>query len=182
MDSATLAAWSSQVIRQRIGIGAIVLDCANRGIPQQRAEELAEDAVQEALRRATEATTTLTFETFAAFRAWIKRVALNYNRDVLRRMSRQRQFANGEDFDSPAPNAMLELLRELLPTLTEDERKLIDLSYLGQKQTLADLASCLLPEDSSNVSARVQRVWRRRRELLRKLAAALDLEPEPRGG
>jgi DNA-directed RNA polymerase specialized sigma24 family protein len=165
-----LEEWAACVLRERVGIGAVFLACRNRGVAPERARDLAEEAVQQALAQAARiADLEGRFESFQHFCNWAQRVAINHVRSILRHERRGRQFAEDEEVAEPAqPPEAVQLVREFVAGLPADERDLLLASYDGG-ETLDELARRLLPPDDRSDSGRRSAIWRRRRALLARL-------------
>jgi RNA polymerase sigma factor (sigma-70 family) len=163
-------AWTQRAWQDRVGVGA-VFRVAVRRIGPGRALDLAEEAVQEAHRRAAkEAATPWRWATEAYYRHWLGQVAVNAGRDMLRR-KRPRQFEEGEEAAveaSGSPPEDSEELRALLEQLPEEERCLLALHF-DRDLGLREIADLLLPEDGRTDNARIQVIWRRVRSILAKL-------------
>jgi hypothetical protein len=138
--------WAGRVLREGIGIGAVFLLYRSNGAAPQRARDLAEEAVQEALARAAGITNVVERleHSFDYFCNWVRRVAINHARSTLRREWRGRQLAEGEDIEAPPPDApeQVQLVREFLEQLTQEER---DLSAIAS----ASRGSCFCPPTSA---------------------------------
>jgi DNA-directed RNA polymerase specialized sigma24 family protein len=165
--------WAARVLREGIGIGAVFLECRNRGAAPERARQLAEEAVQQALAQAARLVGPEfegRFESFRHFGNWLTVVAINHVRSVFRQERRRRQLdeagqATAEAVEPPEP---VRLVREFLGSLAADERDLLLASY-EEAETLDQLAERFLPPDDRSESGRRSAIWRRRRALLARL-------------
>jgi DNA-directed RNA polymerase specialized sigma24 family protein len=163
-----LQEWAGRVLRERIGAGAAFRECLGRGVAPGRARDLAEDAVQQALAQAARiADIRGRFQNdFDHFCNWVRRVAINYVRSVFRHERRSRQMGEGAMAEAAAagPPGHVEVVREFLAQLTEEERNLLMLPY-EEDATLDELAERFLPPDDRTENARRLAIWRRRRDI-----------------
>jgi hypothetical protein len=163
-----LEQWSARVLREGIGIGAVFRECSNRGLPPRQALDMAQDAVQRALARAAEIDdlTGRFGNDFGYFRNWVRRVAINHVRSVFRR-PRESLLPEGYDVTAPSKE-LVELVREFLQELTEEERDLLMLPY-EEDLTLDELVRRYLPPDDRTENARRLVIWRRLRDIKERL-------------
>jgi RNA polymerase sigma factor (sigma-70 family) len=163
----SLDEWAREVLRQGIGIGAVFRDCFNRGVPPERARDLAEESVQQALSRAAEIPDLVgRFQNnFEHFCNWVRRVAINAARGVLRREWRQRQLEVDDlEMTTAEAPAHVQAVQEFLEQLTDDDRQVLMLPY-EENWTLDELARRFLPPDDRTENARRLAICRRQRDI-----------------
>jgi DNA-directed RNA polymerase specialized sigma24 family protein len=184
-------AWLRRILDERVGLGAAFIEGVNHGQVRARARDLAEEAVQEAQCRAVREVNRHGPGRFASYRHlcnWIRKVAINNVRGVLRRERRQRQFAEGEADRLEVPAAGpktwsdAEDVRDWWERLFPADRRLLEL-YYDDGLTLNEVADHLLSPDGRTANARRLEVWRRLRDLVRDLRRhRLGDEPALSGG
>jgi RNA polymerase sigma factor (sigma-70 family) len=169
-----LEEWAGRVLREEIAIGAVFLECRNRGCHPDRARDLAEDAVQQALTQAARiADLARRFDNFIHFSNWVRTVVINHVRSVFRKLApaplKDWHAAVLPAAEAPAAQA---LVRALLEELPAEERELFLLHY-EEGLTLDQLAERLLPPDGRSGNARRLDIWRRGQDIVRRLRQGL---------
>jgi RNA polymerase sigma factor (sigma-70 family) len=169
--------WARQVLRQGVGVGVVFRDCLNRGVSAERARDLAEEAVQQALFRAADIPDLVRrFDNLEHFCNWVRRVAVNAARSVLRREQRQQQLeVAGLETPAPEVQAHVRAVREFLEQLPEEERRLLTLPY-EENLTLDELARRFLPPDDRTENARRLAIWRQQRDIEERFRLWLEEE------
>jgi RNA polymerase sigma factor (sigma-70 family) len=169
--------WAGRVLREGIGIGAVFLVYRRHGAAPERARDLAEEAVQEALARAARIPNVVARveDSFDYFCNWVRRVAINHARSTLRRERRGRQLAEGEDVEAPPtdPPEHVQVVRAFLEQLTQEERDLLMLAH-EEKVSLDELAERFLVPDGRTENARRLAIWSRRRHIRERLRQWLE--------
>jgi RNA polymerase sigma factor (sigma-70 family) len=166
--------WVQKLLTEGEALGALVLFYVNRGEAPERARDLAEDAIQEALSRVL--TRELrSYVDYKHFRNAIIVTAKNHAISKHRKQRRERPLPDEGDCLA-APEEGLgqrsELVRQCLDQFPEAERRLLELHYY-EEYTLDQLADLLLPADGRTANARRLEMWRRLRGVLRQFRELL---------
>jgi RNA polymerase sigma factor (sigma-70 family) len=164
-----LEEWAGRALRERVAVGAVFLELRNRGLHPSRAGDLAEEAVQQGLAQAARlADLEGRFTSFDHFCNWLRVVAINHVRSLLRR-KQARQLAPGalEALAQPAEDgaARAAALRDLLELLPPEDRRLVLLRY-EEGLTLDELVERLLASDPRSKNARRLDIWHRVQDIL----------------
>ena len=171
-----LEEWARGVLREGIAVGAVFLECRNRGCHPLRARDLAEESVQQALAQAARIEDLeRRFENFEHFCNWVRTVAINHVRSVFRREQGWIPLGTADAIERPAvePPPDPAAVRALLEPLPSEERQLLLLRY-EQGLTLDQLAERLLPPDERSENARRLDIWRRVNDTLQRLRERLQ--------
>jgi DNA-directed RNA polymerase specialized sigma24 family protein len=173
-----LKVWAERVLREGIGVGAAFRECQKKGYHGERARDLAEEAVQEALARASRLAEKVEAQitTYEHFCNWLRKVAINHVRDVSRRRKKEIHLTKegweavvGPVAEPPPDTAAVCALVNELPAV---ERCLL-LLHSVDGLTLDELAERLLPPDDRTENARRLDIWRRLRRIRRRLRERL---------
>jgi RNA polymerase sigma factor (sigma-70 family) len=166
-----LEEWARRVLGEKIAVGAVFLECRNRGCRPQRAEELAEDAVQHALTQAARIPDLAEkFASFGHFCNWVRTVAINHVRSFFRRRHVPVSLGAEDAVVRPAPEPRPDTtaVRTFMEHLPTEERRLLLLRY-DKGLTLDELAEHFLQGDGRSANARRLEVRRRVLDILGRL-------------
>jgi RNA polymerase sigma factor (sigma-70 family) len=175
--------WVERLVEDETAAPVLVQFLRNRGVPQPRTLQLAEDALQEGLVRILGAPRER-WDGYAHFRNAVLRAARNTLVDQYRRWGRERSWAGEVAAQLAAPpqepQAVAWLLHRCLERLPPDQRRLVEEEYFNGV-TLRELAE-QLPPDGRSESGRISAIFRQRRAILERLREALracGVEAEP---
>jgi RNA polymerase sigma factor (sigma-70 family) len=131
-------AWTARALLERIGARPAFLRARNLGAVSARAHDLAEEAVQEAHRRAHRPGQA--FRSEEHYRSWLVLVAVNVVRDHFRQARRARRSGDPEATAARSTHPdRAEVLNWALSQLGPADRELLR-SYYFDEQTYEDLA------------------------------------------